>query len=668
MSGGYVGVDVFFVISGFLITGLILGDLEKSGTFSLKEFYARRARRILPAAGVVLAATSVACAFWMTPLRRQDTAYDVLAAALNASNWRFISLETDYLAAGRAESPLLHYWSLAVEEQFYLVWAPLALGLALLARGLKRSPFPVITVALLIITVVSFVLCVQWTTTNVPLAYLGSPSRAWQFGAGALGALVSPYLGRLLGRGGLGRFLGVLVALIGATAVVWSIVSYTKTTPFPGTAALAPTLGTVAILLAGSAITKARGPAGVAWVLATAPVRFLGRLSYSWYLWHWPVLIIWEAKFGAQPWGTKALLMLGSAVPAWLTMKLVEGPVRLSPRVTAMPWRGLTAGLAATVLPLAAGLFLNVSAVSALAAGNAIVAAPPPKPLPAESGAPPPPIDEGHLYLAPLPVIAPGPPKPTAKQARSDGPAVGACQIPSGNTVNGTCLFGDTSSKERVILLGDSHATQWYPALSAVAKPRRWAIEVLAKSGCPVHTFVIEARKVPQFYKECTTWRDKVIDRILKGPKPKLVFIGTMMEKEYVGQPYLYSWDATLNKLKTLGVPLVYLRDSPYPAKDIPDCVSGIPVGSDECDILRKDTLYPDAMADLIKAGGRPGIHLLDFTNALCPYEKCQVIIDGILVYKDHSHITATAAKALSARMEKQLLGYQLIEPVPAAA
>jgi peptidoglycan/LPS O-acetylase OafA/YrhL len=148
MAGGYVGVDAFFVISGFLITGLILGDLAKHGTFSLKEFYARRARRILPAAGVVLAATSIACAFWLAPLRRQDTAFDVIAAALDAGNWRFIALQTDYLAAGRAESPLLHYWSLAVEEQFYLVWAPLALVLAVIARRLRRSAFPLIATAI----------------------------------------------------------------------------------------------------------------------------------------------------------------------------------------------------------------------------------------------------------------------------------------------------------------------------------------------------------------------------------------------------------------------------------------------------------------------------------------------------------------------------------------
>ncbi|HEX6681445.1 MAG TPA: acyltransferase family protein [Candidatus Limnocylindrales bacterium] len=664
MGGGYIGVDAFFVISGFLITGLLLGEIERRGTFSLKDFYARRARRILPAAGVVLAATSVACAFWMSPLRRQDTAFDIIAAALNVGNWRFIALETDYLAAGRAESPLLHYWSLAVEEQFYLVWAPLALIVALLARKLGRSPFPVLALAITALTAGSFLLSLKWTTTNVPLAYLGSPSRAWQFGVGALAALVSPYLGKLL-RGAAGRFAGATFALAGALAVVWSIISYTTTTPFPGTAALVPTLGTVVILLAGSGINKRKGPVGVAWLLATPPVRFIGRLSYSWYLWHWPVLIVYEAHFGEQPWTTRAALMLASAVPAWLTMIMVEGPVRLSPRVTSMPWRGLTAGLAAVLLPVGAGLFLNVNAIAALAAANKVVAAPPPGPAPAVGGKAPPPIDDGHLYLAPLPDIKPGPPKPSPKQARTDLPAVGACQVSTGVTVNGKCLLGNAASPERVVLLGDSHAMQWYPALAEVAKQRGWAMEILGKSGCPVHTFELKARNVPQFYKECATWRTRSIDRILASPtKPKLIFVGTMMEKDYTGQPYLDGWDSTLDKLKTVGVPIVYLRDSPYPSKDVPDCVSGMPIGGTKCDLVKADTLYPDGMADLIREGKRPGVHLLDFTNALCPLEKCQVVIDGILVYKDHSHISATASRILGPRMEKQLLGLSLIEPV----
>jgi hypothetical protein len=215
-----------------------------------------------------------------------------------------------------------------------------------------------------------------------------------------------------------------------------------------------------------------------------------------------------------------------------------------------------------------------------------------------------------------------------------------------------------------VILLGDSHVIQWYPATAEVAKPRKWALEVLAKSGCPLHTFEIKSRNVASFYRECTSWRDKTINRILRGTKPKFILVSTMMEREYTGQAYLDAWDGVLQRLAKLGVPIVYVRDTPYPTKDIPDCVSGMRIGSDKCDIVKTETLYPDSMAELIRDGRRPGVHLLDFTNALCPLEKCQVVIDGILVYRDHSHLTATASKALAQRMEKQLIDLGLTEPV----
>jgi hypothetical protein len=453
-----------------------------------------------------------------------------------------------------------------------------------------------------------------------------------------------------LRRGIGGRLAGAVIATAGAAAVIWAVVTYTSRTTFPGTAALTPTLGTVAILLAGSGITKSRGPIGIAWVLATPPVRFVGRLSYAWYLWHWPVLILWEAQFGVQQWQTRAWLMLAAGAPAWLTMVLVEGPVRLSPRVASMPWRGLTAGLAAVLLPVGSGLFLNASAISALAAAKEIVIAAPPRPIADDR-----PADEGHLFLAPLPIITPGPPTPRPKDARKDLPEVGACQVWTGITANGKCLFGNVSSPDRVVLIGDSHAMQWYPAIAEVARPHGWAIEVLGKSGCPMHTFEITSFNVPQFYKECGVWRDNMIERVLRGPKPKLVFVSTMMEIAYVGQEYVNAWDDTLNRLKALHVPIVYLRDSPYPGKDIPDCVSGMPIGSDKCDFPRADTLFPDAMADLIQDGERPGVFVLDFTDALCPYEMCQPVIDGILVYYDHSHLTATASRALAPRMAKQL-------------
>ena len=665
MPGGYVGVDVFFVISGFLITGLLLGEVERNGRFSLTQFYARRARRILPAAGVVLAVTSVASAVWLSPLRSQDVAHDTIAAALNVSNWRFIAEQTNYLTQGRAESPLLHYWSLSVEEQFYLVWAPLVLLLVVLAAWLKRSPIPVLAVCVAIMTTTSFLAGLHWTSTNVPLAYLGSPSRAWQFGVGALGALAVPVARGWFGRDRMLRWVAIGLGLAGALAVVWAVARFDLTTPYPGVAALLPTLGTIAVILSGVAVEGR--PAGFGWLLATRPVRAIGRLSFSWYLWHWPVLILWEARFGPSTWPVKLALVGAAGGLAWLTMRLVETPVRLSPVIAARAWRGLVAGLASVVLAMAGGLYLYTNASLALEVANAPVALWNPVAPTGSSNLVGEQVDEGHLYLPPYPSIPLGPPFPSPKDARTDFPPIGTCQLPTGWPLVEPCLFGNRSSPDRIVLFGDSHAMQWYSALAEIAGRRGWAIEVLGKSGCPVAAMVIQNRNRPDADRDCATWRDRALNLIAQGPTPKMIFVGTLMEASYVGPDYLDAWDASLRRLVATGAPVAYLRDTPYPGSDIPGCVSGIPIGSSRCGFARSDSFTRDEMADLIAAGKRPGVYLVDETHSLCPHETCPAVVDGILIYRDHSHITATAARMLAPRIEYQLAQAGLLGPTATA-
>ncbi|MDX6761638.1 acyltransferase, partial [Streptomyces sp. F8] len=198
-TGGFVGVDVFFVISGYLITGLLVREAIATGRIRLGDFFSRRARRLLPSAAVVLAAVAVAGAWLTVPLRRTDLEHDVVAAALSLANWRFVSQHTDYLAAGHQQGPLLHFWSLAVEEQFYLFWAPLLAVLVLgAARAVRRgrSVRRMVLLAAAPLTLASFVLSLHWTRDSVSLAYLGTPSRVWQFGVGALLALLPRHLMR----------------------------------------------------------------------------------------------------------------------------------------------------------------------------------------------------------------------------------------------------------------------------------------------------------------------------------------------------------------------------------------------------------------------------------------------------------------------------------------
>lgn len=343
LAGGFVGVDVFFVISGYLITGLLVREAVTTGRIRLGEFFARRARRLLPSAAVVLVAVAVAGAWLTVPLRRTGLENDVVAAALSVANWRFVQQQTDYLAAGQDESPLLHFWSLAVEEQFYLCWAPLLALLAVLAaraarRGRALRPAALALTALL--TLGSFVLSLGWTGDSVSLAYLGTPSRVWQFGTGALLALLPWHL--LRGP----RALRLLCGWAGAAALVWCVLRYDASTPYPGYAALVPTLATAAVILSGTPGRRAdkaagyRAGAGVGRLLAMRAPGAVGRLSYTLYLWHWPVLVLAEARFGHLGWPARTALMLASVLPAAATARWVERPLRHSRTLFELPRRG----------------------------------------------------------------------------------------------------------------------------------------------------------------------------------------------------------------------------------------------------------------------------------------------------------------------------------------
>jgi peptidoglycan/LPS O-acetylase OafA/YrhL len=604
----------------------------------------RRARRILPAAGVVMVATAIASALVLRPLIQGDVSKDIVACALNVGNWRFIAVQTDYLDAGRAQSPMLHYWSLGVEEQFYLVWAPLALLVVLAARRLRLSAFAGLAVTLSAVVGASLFMCVFWTSRSAPLAYLSSASRAWQFGVGGLAAL---FVRRFPGD----RLPGPARAVLGwggAAAVLGAMVAFTTTTAFPGYAALLPTLGTTAIIVAGTS-SPARGSVGS--LLATPPVRAVGRLSYTWYLWHWPVLILVEALVGPQSWPVKAALMLASAVPAYLTMRLVENPLRLWPRLSRQPGWSLGLGAAAITIPLVAGLLLHWGAKAALAEPSTVAAAP----LVATT-------DGVHLQDPPP---SGTPMRPSPGDARNDFPPLGYCQVPPQGPASPECLFGDTASPTRVVLFGDSHAAQWFPAVEALARRRGWAVEVLTKAGCPAAWLTVSNGQLGRVYTECDTWRQSTIQRILNEPKPALIFV-SQVHGGYSGDENLLeqAWLTSLNILAGAGAPIIYLRDTPYPNEDVPACVSGAMRDPNSCSFPRAGSIPPDPTADLIGAHLVHQTYLVDLNGVLCPGDWCDVVRDGILIYRDSSHLTATAAALLSARLEKALVS-QSVLPEP---
>ncbi|MFE5997176.1 acyltransferase family protein [Streptomyces sp. NPDC056454] len=644
LAGGFVGVDVFFVISGYLITGLLAREAISTGRIRLGDFFSRRARRLLPSAAVVLAAVAVAGAWLTVPLRRTDLEYDVLAAALSLANWRFVSQQTDYLAAGHDQSPLLHFWSLAVEEQFYLVWAPLLAVVALCATGAVRRGRAVRSVVALVTGVLvlgSFALSLHWTEHSVSLAYLGTPSRVWQFGVGALLALLPWHL--LSGP----RPLRLLCGWGGAVAIGWCVVAYDPSTPYPGYAALVPTLATAAVILAaipGRGERNAQGAYGVGRLLAGRAPRAVGRLSYNLYLWHWPVLVLAEARLGTLGWPARTALTLAAVAPALATMRWVEQPLRRSRTVSELPRRGLAVGVCAIVLPVALALVVGTATLHLMGPDT-----------PVDVKGLPPGATSGPSLLATA--AGDGPVVPNPAQARRNFPPDRNCQVAPEVTRSPKCLFGAVASPDRIVLLGDSHAGQWFSPLLALAAQRGWALQELVKQGCPLPQLAVDSPQLGRAYRECDVWRADALDRLRTGPKPRLIVIASLNRYTTDRQLLAAAWERTLRPLRETGAPIVYIEDTPVPGTDIPACVSGAPDDAAACAFKRAEAVPADPLARRIAAGAVPGVRSISVNPVLCPGDgpACPAVRERILLYRDDAHLTDVAAIVLTPRLERLL-------------
>ena len=344
IPGGFIGVDVFFVISGFLITGLLLRERERSGRISLTAFYARRVRRLLPAAVVALACTLVASFIVLAPLDRASVALDAAAAALSVGNIRFAMAEGDYFASIASPSPLLHFWSLAVEEQFYFVWPALVL---VASRG--HRPRLGAGIALVVVLAVSLAANIVVSGTAVNWAFYSLPTRAWQLSLGGLIAVAAAPLARVP--------LPLTTALgwIALPAIVGAAMVFDGSLAYPGAWALVPTLAAAALIVGGR---NAYGPGRL---LALPPIRFLGRISYSLYLWHWPVLVLPLIALEAEPPAAMRAVLVAVAVgAAWLSWRYVEEPFRTGfPTLARHPRRTVLAGGSAVLaIVLASGSFV----------------------------------------------------------------------------------------------------------------------------------------------------------------------------------------------------------------------------------------------------------------------------------------------------------------------
>jgi peptidoglycan/LPS O-acetylase OafA/YrhL len=623
LAGGFVGVDVFFVLSGYFITGLLVRELSHSGGVNLPEFYGRRALRLLPPLLVVLLATLAAVMWLYAPIDRPSIAANARAVALHSGNFEFARGAVDYFSSG--QNPLLHTWSLAVEEQFYLVWPPLLLLIALVADRRPRPtsseaddvPSRQLLIGLALVGVLSFAASLWLTRVSQPWAFFGTPARIWEFAlGGALAVVMRDWSEHTDSR-------AMLLQIGGLLAIAFAVVTYDRATPYPGVAAALPALAAGALLVGGQ---LAPGSV-VSRALSARPLRWLGRLSYAWYLWHWPLAGIGAVLdrdigvAGRLGWSAIALVL------AWLTHRFIERSAH-DGQLSRIQTEWLAP--AAVVASVAAALVSH----GAMRAAERRVAQP----------------DQAVFAAA------------REDRMRHD------CWATTVEDVKGPCEFGDVHSSTTVVLLGDSHAEHWLGGLDRVGRDRGWRIVAMVKGGCPVADMpgMMNAR-LKRYYHECTRYRDAMLRRIV-ALRPSAVILsswdhyippnGAGSDWQVTPEMWRRGLRRTYARLSGAGLHVVAIRGTPRAWFDVPACLSRqaahLPFGG-ECTYERARSLSRLAIAAQVSAARGLPIRFIDMNDQICSAARCGVIRNGVVVFTDDNHLTASFSRSVAPVLGERL-------------
>lgn len=662
LPGGYVGVDVFFVISGFLITAHIAKPLA-TGRFSFRVFYARRAWRLLPASMATLFVTVILTAVFVPRTLWKDFTEQIIASALYVENWALAGNSVDYSALASDSSIVQHFWSLSTEEQFYAVW-PLVLWFCAFLRYRRRrrsgvSLAPAIAIALGVVFVLSLASSI-WETAHSPASYFLTTTRAWEFAAGGL-----LWLG--LQRVRIPDVLAATMSWAGLALVATTALRFDASTPFPSWTALIPITG-VSLVIAGGMPAPRWSPA---FLYRLQPVQWLGDVSYSLYLWHWPLLIVMPFVIGlttgdATPLWAKGIVLVLALVLAHFSRRLIEQPViAFSTERMRAPrprHRGIlvlaVAGMLVVALP-AAGMYGSVVREQSTTAVTGVTTA--------SDGSLSSPACYGAAAMQPgadCPRVEADDISPSPVQAATDDFADqsgSGCQIAGDDTTVKGCEVGDPDGAVRLAIVGDSHAANYVPSLELIAKAKHWSLTTYLHSGCPMTRALVTP--------SCDTWKADTLER-LQQERYDVVFVAAMSRTPWphglirqademtpqVRDDAAAAYAKTWVRIQQAGSSVIALRDNPDPGiggvSDVPSCVEQHGDGG-ACDVSEAEALLDDPVAEAART--TPGVTLIDSTAMFCADGTCPAVIGGVVVYRQVQHVTQTYARSMAPFLEPQV-------------
>ncbi|MEJ2177190.1 MAG: acyltransferase family protein [Gammaproteobacteria bacterium] len=612
MEGGFIGVDIFFVLSGFLITGLLLKETEEKGRIDLVSFYARRLKRLLPALIFMVVTIGAVSAVLLAPFEHDNQAISAIYAVTWTSNMYFALANFGYFDSGAESNLFLHTWSLGVEEQFYIVWPALILVLTRLFKsGEANSKSQGVEKGFLMILIVGLFASLLLFAFRPVWSFYFMPSRAWQFSAGALACLYVS-TGKLnKNRSDLNSRICKFGSLVGLLFIGLATFTFDNESPYPGYRALLPTVGTALLLVCSSGDYNQHLSSRF---LSRSVMQWLGKISYSWYLWHWPVLVLGSTLTGNhEPQFLIPLACLSLACAAF-SYYLIESPLRYSSWIAQ---RDLTT------------IALSIFMIAVLAT-------------------------TGSVWISRSEVWSRQPEQKEFKQTQLDVSRIYAdhCDQWYFSADVRPCAYGNPDAANTAVLLGDSVGAQWFPALYELFGGGDWNLILLTKGSCPIIDETFFYSQLNRNFIECDVWRNAAIDWIVQQ-SPEILFIGNS-QVEFTQNQWIDGTKRVLDRVAT-EIPKVFIIRPTYALPfHGPACIArnkwqskiikplincSVPAGSERSG--RVLDWLQTAVSEYSSAS------IIDMNSRVCPGGVCSAIVDGKPVFRDEQHITASFARSL---------------------